>query len=125
MAKWRFQIHGGDYRSGKAVYHDGFFSKYFRFPGIVWPWQWKYAKDIQSVELVTDEMVKGGMSKAALGAAGLLLAGPLGATLGVLMGGKQKKETTFIVTFNDGKSFLATSNVATFQKLKSTALKRK
>ena len=125
MAKWRFQIHGGDYKSGKAVYHDGLFSKYFRFPGIVWPWQWKYAKDIQSVELVTDEMVKGGMSKAGLGAVGLLLAGPLGATLGALMGGKQKKETTFIVTFIDGKSFLATSNVKTFQKLKAAALKRK
>lgn len=125
MAKWRFQVHGGDYRCGKGFYNDSLFFQSFRFPGGSWPWQRKYGKDIEVVELVTDETVKAGISKAGAGATGFLLAGPIGAAVGVLFGGKQKRETTFIVRFTDGKSFLATSNIATFQKLKAVSLKRK
>ncbi|HQX51845.1 MAG TPA: hypothetical protein PLY87_25320 [Planctomycetaceae bacterium] len=125
MAKWRFYVHGGDFRQGKGFYNDSLFSKCFRFPGITWPWQRKCGKHLERIDLVTGDMVKAGVSKAGAGAAGFLLAGPIGAAVGVLFGGKQKRETTFIVTFTDGKSFLGTSNIATFQKLKAVSLKKK
>ena len=120
MATWYFKVHGGDFKKGKGSYSEGWFSKTFLLLGFFFPCIVK--TDVEAVELVTDEMVKAGPSKAGAGAAGLLLFGPIGAALGVLIGGKEKRETMFVVRFTDGKSFLGSSDLATFQKLKVLSL---
>jgi hypothetical protein len=43
---------------------------------------------------------------------------PLGGLIGVASAG-QTKEVTFVVTFKDGKSFVASSDIPTFQRLLS------
>lgn len=122
MATWRFKVHGGDFKKGNGSYSEGWFSKTFQLPGIFFPC--KVTTDIEAVELVTDEMLKAGPSRAG-GAAGLLLLGPIGAALGVLIGGKEKRETTFVVRFTDGKAFLGSSDFATFQALKAASITSK
>lgn len=121
MSKFHFRIHGGDYRRGKAYFRDGWFSSYFNFPGLLWS-STRRAKDVTAVELVTDDMVAAGTTRAGAAGIGFLLGGPILAALGALAGGKQKKQTTFVVRFCDGKSFLGTSDTATFHRLKSLAL---
>jgi hypothetical protein len=83
MATWYFTVHGGDFREGKGSYSEGLFSSTFHLPGFAW--RSKRAEDVEAVELVTDEMLKDGPSRAGAGAVGFLLLGPIGAALGVLV----------------------------------------
>jgi len=121
MSKHPFTVHGGDFKKGKAYYSDTWFSKKIHFRGFFS--KTKDAKDIQTIEIVTDEMVKAGMSKLGAGVLGGLLLGPLGLIAGAVIGGKRKKEMTFIVQFLDGTSFVGSSNVVAFQTLKGASVR--
>jgi hypothetical protein len=121
MAKYPIMVHGGDLRKGKGFYYHGWFSKKIYLRGFLF-WKKRSVNDIDTIEIITDDMVKGGMGKVGSAAVGTLLLGPLGLIAGAIIGGKQKKEITFVVEFSDGKSFIASSDVPTFQKLKGVAL---
>jgi hypothetical protein len=124
MATYHFKILGGDFKEGKGSLKEGWSSTKLYLPA--WfGWWTKDAKDVEAVEVVTDQMLKEGPSKAEAAAAGWLLLGPLGLALGAMGGGKEKREVTFALRFTDGKAFLGSSDSATFLKLKALAVARK
>ncbi len=76
MATWRFKVHGGDFKKGNGSYSEGWFSKTFQLPGIFFPC--KVTTDIEAVELVTDEMLKAGPSRAGAALPGFCCSDPSG-----------------------------------------------
>lgn len=79
---------------------------------------------LQSVDIVTEENKKSLLGAAGWGAVGSLFLGPLGLVAGLLSGGN-KKEVCFIGTLVDGRRFMATADMKTFQKLSSLAMSPK
>lgn len=92
-------------------------------PGRWFGWKKRKAKDVSAVTIVTQDMVKDGPSKAHGAVVGMLLFGPIGSALLAGMGGRTKKEVTFIVRFVDGLSFLGSCDADTFAKLKVLELR--
>ncbi|MBA4390410.1 MAG: hypothetical protein C0399_05685 [Syntrophus sp. (in: bacteria)] len=72
-----------------------------------------FKKDIQNVEVLTEENKKKFVGTAIAGAAGALLLGPLGLVAGVLAGGKSK-QVSFICFLKNGKKFMATTDNKTY-----------
>lgn len=73
-------------------------------------------KEVASIEAVTEENQKKFTGAAALGLAGGIVFGPLGLLAGVLAGGN-RKEVCFVATLKDGRQFMATTDVKTYQKI--------
>ena len=79
------------------------------------------SKKLKSIEVATEEKIKKLSGSIGLGLVGGLLLGPLGIIAGALAGGN-KKEITFVATFHDSRSFVATTDPSTFAALKAEAL---
>ena len=79
------------------------------------------SKKLKSVEVATEETVKKLPGSIGLGLIGGLLLGPVGIIAGALAGGNNKV-ITFVATFHDGRSFVATTDPSTFATLKAEAL---
>lgn len=77
-------------------------------------------KEIERVELQTEESVKRLAGTAGWGIAGMAIFGPLGAIGGMLIGGKDKN-VCFAVYLKDGRKFLATTDGKTYQKIAAAA----
>lgn len=75
-----------------------------------------WASQLKSIEVASEENVKKFAGSAGWGAVGGLALGPLGLVAGLVLGGN-KKVVTFIGTFEDGRKFLATSDVKTHRSL--------
>jgi hypothetical protein len=75
-------------------------------------------KEIQSVELMTEDKKKKLIGSAAWGAIGGLALGPIGIAAGLLAGGN-KKDVTFACYLKDGRKFMATTDSKTFTKLQA------
>ena len=66
--------------------------------------------------------IKKHAGKIGWGLAGAIALGPVGLLAGLLLGGKQKKEVTFVAIIKDARKLLATTDNKTFIKLKAAAL---
>lgn len=73
-------------------------------------------KEIESVELQTEESVRSISKTLGWAGVGTLLAGPVGALLGAYAGGSVK-EVLFLVHLKDGRKFLGTTDQKTYQHL--------
>ena len=106
-----FKVHGGDFGSGQGL---------LMFGQLSLPRQTVALSKLVSIAIATQESQKKLLGTAAMGAAGLLVLGPLGAIGGMLLGGN-KTTVTFVGTFDDGQSFVATCDVKLFSKLQGHA----
>jgi hypothetical protein len=110
------RVHGGDF--GKTT---GFLGPdYLRIPS-GWLGERIPLKEIELVEVASEESIKKFSGAVGWGFVGGLLLGPLGAAAGLLAGGK-KKEVTFIVKFKDGRKLLATTDNKTFFMIQAACL---
>jgi len=75
-------------------------------------------KQLDAVEIATEENVKKIGGTIGWGVAGGAVFGPVGLLAGLLLGGKSK-EVTFIAKFQNGMKFIATTDSKTFTKLQS------
>lgn len=76
------------------------------------------AKDIEEIDLASEESVKKIGGTVGWGVAGAVVLGPAGMLAGLLLGGK-KKEVTFVCRFKDGKKLLATVDSKTWKKIQA------
>lgn len=79
------------------------------------------AKKVESITLASEESIKKLGGTVGWGAVGALALGPIGLLAGVLLGGKSK-DITFIAVFKDGRKVMATTDVATYNKLLGATL---
>ncbi len=107
MAFGTFEVHGGDFKTGSDSQVAGD-DLHMKVEG-----RWRREKipltAVAEVEVATEESTR----RWGLGAAGLVLLGPLG-LLGALA---TKKKVTFLTTLKDGRKFLATANQKVYQTI--------
>ena len=75
-------------------------------------------KEIEDLDVASEEAVKKVWGTAASGAAGALLLGPLGLLTGVLVGGR-KNMITFVCRFKDGRRMMAETDSKTFKRIQA------
>jgi hypothetical protein len=80
-------------------------------------------RQIESVQLASEQAVISVGGAAAFGTAGALLLGPVGLLAGLVLGGRGNK-TTFICKLTDGRKFIATANTKVFKELERLLLAR-
>jgi len=78
------------------------------------------ARNIEALEVASEESVKRFGGTVGWGLAGGLLLGPLGLAAGLLTGG-QGKDVTFVCKLKDGRKFLATAPSKTFTALQAAS----
>lgn len=110
------KIHGGDFVEQQVYFLGGVLVLSGKIKNEKVP-----SKRLKSVEVATEEKIKKLSGALSFGLVGGVLLGPLGALVGALVGGN-KKEITFVATFHDGRSFVATTDPKTFAALKAEAL---
>lgn len=102
------KILGGDFKPGPVGITKNYISGSLN--RLNWGWFTSYkAKDISSVEIVTQDSETSLLRAGAGVAIGAILLGPIGAIVGGLLSGK-KNVTILQVTFADGKSALMQAN---------------
>jgi hypothetical protein len=113
------RIHGGDFNEGRGSLATGFLTlpRQGSFLGETVP-----LSAITSVTVATQENKKKLLRMVGGGVAGAVLLGPIGAIGGMLLSGN-KASITFVAQINDGRSFVATADAATFAKLQAAAVK--
>lgn len=77
---------------------------------------------ITSVDVATEENVKKVGGALGWGAAGALIAGPVGLLAGAILGGRGK-DVTFIVTLQDGRRFMTTTGSGTYKEFLAATFK--
>jgi len=77
------------------------------------------ASALQSVELVTEGNAVRPRGAVGWGVAGALVAGPLGAAAGAIIGG-YGTEKTFVAEFNDGRKFFGSTDVKTYGAIQAS-----
>jgi len=75
-------------------------------------------KQLDTVDIATEESVKKIGGTVGWGVAGAVILGPVGLLAGLLLGGK-KKEVTFVAKFKDGRKLMASTDSKTFTKLQA------
>lgn len=80
--------------------------------------------EIEAVTEITDENKVSVLGGLGWGVAGTLIAGPIGAVVGGLLGGR-KKVVTVMVSTTKGKKLLATATPAEVTQLTTMAMRRK
>ena len=112
------KVLAGDFSKGPASYILGNLSlrtEKHKFVGENIP-----AKEIESIEIATEESVKKLGGAAAWGAVGGLALGPLGLLAGLILGGN-KKEVRFVARFKDGRKLLAATDPKTYSAIQAAA----
>jgi hypothetical protein len=115
MAK--IKILAGDFPEGNCDYSWGDFNFGFLSKNIS-------DKQLDTVEIATEESVKRIGGTVGWGVAGAVILGPVGLLAGLLLGGKSK-DITFIAKFKNGKKFMASTDNKTFTKLQAVTFKKK
>lgn len=77
---------------------------------------------VTSVEVATEENVKKVGGALGWGAAGAVIAGPVGLLAGAIIGGRGK-DVTFIVTLRDGRRFMATASSGIYKEFLAATFK--
>ncbi|MFT9495869.1 hypothetical protein [Anaerosolibacter sp.] len=114
MAK--LTIHAGDFTKGPGEYSFGSFTLRTEKHKIIG--ETISEKELDVVEVASEENVKKLGGTIGWGAVGGVLLGPVGLLAGLLAGGK-KTEVTFIAKFKDGRKMLATTDSKTFTKIRA------
>ena len=82
-----------------------------------------YPKQIESVQLASEEAVISLGGAAAFGTAGAVLLGPVGLLAGLVLGSRGN-DTTFICKLMDGRKFMATARTRVFKELERQLIAR-
>jgi hypothetical protein len=91
----------------------------------VWQPETLLLKDhTKRVEVMTEENKKRLLGKAAWGVVGFTVLGPLGAIAGLFLAGN-KREICFVCHLKDDRSFMATADSKTYQKLLASSFSNK
>lgn len=112
----KITVHAGDFRKGDGEFNFGSFTlrtDKHRFFG-----ETIALKNLESIEIATEENIKKIGGTIGWGIVGGLLLGPVGLLAGLIAGGR-KKEITFVAKFKDGRKMFATTDNETFIKLKA------
>lgn len=96
----KLKIHAGDWGEGSGQ----FASDCFTLPesGKMWGKETVSGKELESVEVATEESIKRIGGTLGWGVAGLAVLGPIGMLAGLLAGGRGK-DVTFVAKFKDGR----------------------
>lgn len=113
------QIHAGDFGKGKATLMMGVITFAWQ-AGDGWVGSSLLLKDIESVDIATEESVKRIGGAVGWGVVGGALLGPVGLLAGLLAGGRSK-DITFVAKTKEGKKFLGTTDSASFKKIAAAA----
>jgi hypothetical protein len=120
MAKFHIELHGGEFGEGKKLaYYDTWEKDTITFTlGLKNRLKHEKIKmkDIESIQIASEEAIKKMGATFGWGLAGLALLGPLGMAAG-LLGGGRSKVVTFIGILKDDRKFLASMNNKGFVKL--------
>lgn len=113
-------VHAGDYSKGECfILESPITSKNIQNG---WEYNSKHIslKQLEAIEIASEESVKRIGGAIGWGAVGGMLLGPVGLLAGLLIGGK-KNEVTFVARFKDGRKMLATTDKREFTKLQAAA----
>lgn len=113
----KIKIHSGDFSVGSLNFTGSEFT--FHEPG--WLNTHLPVSEIIELHLATEENVKKIGGTLISGAVGGVILGPLGLFAGLMVGGN-KKESTFIAVFRDGRQMLATADTLDFSKIQAIFL---
>jgi hypothetical protein len=115
MAK--IKVQAGDFNKGDASYSFGMITlktKEHSFLGE----NMKVKDTFEAVEIATEESAVKLGGAVGWGAAGALLAGPVGLLAGAVLGGRGK-DVVFVAKLKDGRKFMGQTDSKTFTKLKA------
>jgi hypothetical protein len=113
-------IHAGDFHKGSGELNSSYFIlKSDKRPDLG---EMVFLKDLDVVEIATEESVKKIGGTVGWGVAGAILLGPVGLLAGLLLGGR-KKEVTFVARFKDGRKILATTDSRAFTELQAATFR--
>jgi len=111
----KLKIHAGDFlKNGQSSFGFGIFTLFTEQHK--WMGEQIFAKQLETVEIATEESVKRLGGTLGWGVAGLAALGPLGLLAGLVAGGRGK-DVTFVARFKDGRKLLATTDSKTYQKI--------
>lgn len=113
-----FKIEGGSFGAGSGMLFDG---KFFLPCKTGRRSECVALSRVTSLEIASEQNIKGLAGTLGWGAAGGLALGPVGLLAGLLLGGK-RTEVAFIVAFDDDRSFLAIGDHRTFVTIKAAAI---
>ena len=114
------KVIAGDFPSGDYIYSEWEAA----IEGIATPTRVDLAGNIEKIEKLTEEQSTRLGRAAGLGVAGALVAGPVGAIVGGLLGGK-RTQVCFLIEMKDGKTLTATSAPEIYAKIFSAKNKMK
>ena len=110
-------VHAGDFLEGDGSYTGScLFLKTEEKKS--WNGECIHIRELETVEMATEESVKKIGGTIGWGVTGAVLLGPVGLLAGVLLGGK-KKQVTFVAKFKDERKLFATTDSKTFTKLQA------
>ncbi|MBT3024132.1 MAG: hypothetical protein KUF77_11640 [Candidatus Thiodiazotropha sp. (ex Lucina aurantia)] len=117
------KVLAGDFRKADSIYSFGslYLMPIDKEPTSIWkgyPTEIIETKQIEILEIASEENVKKIGGTVGWGAAGAIVLGPAGLLAGLLLGGN-KKEVTFVAKLKDGRKLLATTDSNTYTKLQS------
>lgn len=115
MAK--FVIHGGDFVAGATPPSFNGYSFKMCTEAHYWMGESVGAKDIASIEVLTEANAKRLAGTLGWGAVGAVALGPLGALAGLLAGGRGT-DVTFACQFKDGRKLVATVDSKTYAEIR-------
>lgn len=115
-----FEVHAGDFKAG-GIHHFGRKKLIMKRPWKLFRERVKF-KNIESVEVATEDSVKRLGGTVGWGVAGGLLLGPVGLIAGLLAGGAGK-DVTFVCQLKDGRKFMATARSKDYNKLAAAMFK--
>jgi hypothetical protein len=114
----KIKIHAGDFINGAnpASFSFGQFTLCTKEHS--WMGETISAKQLETLEIATEESVKRLGGTVGWGLAGAALLGPVGLLAGLLLGGRGK-DINFVAKFKDGRKFLGTTDSKTFTKMQA------
>ena len=116
MAK--IKVHAGDFLKGNGEFDSG---KFILKTGKKPSGETISIFSIKMLEIASEESVKRIGGTLGWGAAGAVLFGPVGLLAGLLAGGRGK-DVTFVAKFADGRKFMGTTDIKTFNEMKFSCL---
>ena len=117
----KIKVIAGDFEPAEGIWYRGSFRLWRRGtrPSKIAPSTPNItirAADLRSLEIATEETVKRVGGATGWGAAGMVVAGPIGAVLGGIIGGLGK-DITFVAEFRGGQKLLATVDAGTYKEI--------
>jgi len=116
-----FEVLAGDFKKGAGHYFYSDGRLQMRVPGKFFR-QWVPLKDVEEVQLATEESVKRLGGTVGWGLVGGIALGPIGLLAGLLAGGRGK-DVTFVCRLRDGRKFMATAPSKVYTQVSAATFK--